>query len=100
MKSSEFSTNYALAVAPGYIAKEVFISQARESPILFIKTRCTLRDGNFQQGVACGFHVSRKSFLLGAYEGCVCRDPRTLVRWHSEITSKGKYQANSETIMK
>lgn len=89
MKCSEISENYALAVEPGYIARQIFITQAGDVPVIFIHTRCTLIDGNFQRGVTCGFHVSRKSFLLGVFEGCVCQDPRTLVQWHSEINSKG-----------
>lgn len=91
MKSSEISANYALAVEPGYMAREIYLSPADALPVIFIHTRCTIVDGNFQRGVTCGFHVSRKSFLLGVFEGCVCQDPRTLVQWHSEISSKGMW---------
>lgn len=91
MKTSEFSANYALAVEPGYIARQILISQADDLPVIFIHTRCTIVDGNFQRGVTCGFHVSRKSFLLGVFEGCVCQDPRALVQWHSEIKLKGMW---------
>lgn len=91
MKSSEFSANYALAVEPGYIARQICISRADDLPVVFIHTRCTIVDGSFQRGVTCGFHVSRKSFLLGVFEGCVCQDPRTLVQWHTEIRLKGMW---------
>lgn len=89
MKSSKLSTKYSLAVEPGYIAKEILISQVEDLPVTFIHSRCTIKDGNFHRGIICGFHVSRKTFLFGMFQGCSCQDARNMVQWHSEISSKG-----------
>ena len=90
MKTSELSQNYAMAVEPGYIARLIFFTRVEESPVVFIHSRCTIKDGNFQRRITCGFHLSRKTFLFGVFEGCICQDPRNLVQWCSEISSKGK----------
>lgn len=95
MKTSELSQNYAIAVEPGYIARLIFITRVEESPVVFIHSRCTIKDGNFQRGITCGFHLSRKTFLFGVFEGCICQDPRNLVQWCSEISSKGTPSAIS-----
>ena len=81
MKTSELSQNYAMAVEPGYIARQIFITRVEELPVVFIHSRCTIKDGNFQRRIICGFHLSRKTFLFGVFEGCICQDPRNLVQW-------------------
>ena len=53
-----------MAVEPGYIARQIFISRVEESPVVFIHSRSTIKDGNFQCGIICGFHVARKRICL------------------------------------
>ena len=80
-----------MAVEPGYIARQIFITWVEESPVVFIHSRSTIKDGNFQRGIICGFHVARKTYLFGVFEGCICQDPRSLVQWsplHSEVNKK------------
>ena len=80
-----------MAVEPGYIAGQIFISRVEESPVVFIHSRYTIKDGNFQRGIICGFHVARKTYLLGVFEGCICQDSRSLAQWsplHSEVNKK------------
>ena len=80
-----------MAVEPGYIARQIFISRVEESPVVFIHSRSTIKDGNFQCGTICGFHVARKTYLFGVFEGCICQDSRSLAQWsplHSEVNKK------------
>ena len=93
MKKSTRNTEYSvqLAVSLGCIARDVYNSEVPNVSVIFIAIRLTMKDDIYQRGIACGFEVTARCFLVGAFEGCACNDPRAITRWNGHIHMKGKF---------
>lgn len=92
MRNSKNCHQYALSVNSGEVAHEILYNSDVSSSIFCIQTRRTMKDGLYQRGIACGYDVRRRAFLLGTFEGCTCYDPAGIIEWSGAIHLKGKKQ--------
>ena len=63
------------------------VQQMCESTVL-VESCITSSDGNFIKGIACGYDVFNKTFLLGEFGSCICFDTSRETVWTKSITAR------------
>ena len=86
MRSSENWIAFVLSTPITSLAEKLCTRDKDKNPVIFIAVRYNYSDGEKCSGVTCGYHVTKRTFLIGIFEACVCFDPMLETSWILQFT--------------